>query len=94
MYKNKNLQIYNVDKNVLFLKNCHQLLDESLRVFFEFKKDISNPCGVTLVVNCLLCCTIFFLGYFYLYFSISHYLFLLIEESTFRIISLLFLDII
>lgn len=64
MYKNKNLQIYNVDKDVLFLKNCHQLLDESLRVFFEFKKDILK-CGVTLVVNCLLCCTIFFLGYFF-----------------------------
>lgn len=65
MYKNKNLQIYNVDKDVLFSKNCHQLLDENLRIFFEFKKDISNLLnGVTLVVNCSLCCIIFFLGYF------------------------------
>lgn len=66
MYKNKNLQIYNVDKDVLFSKNCHQLLDEKFsREFFEFKKDISNLLnGVTLVVNCSLCCIIFFLGYF------------------------------
>lgn len=60
------------------------------------KKNALNPLnGASLVVNCSLCSVTFFLDIFpnfYLYFSMSHYLFLLIKESTFRIISL-FLDI-
>lgn len=60
------------------------------------KKNALNPLnGALLVVNCSLCSVTFFLDIFpnfYLYFSMSHYLFLLIKESTFRIISL-FLDI-
>lgn len=84
--------IYNVD--VLFSKNCHQVFDDSLRIFFEVKKDALNLLNcATLVVNCPLCFITFFMDISpNFYFSMSHYLFLLIKESIFRIISP-FLDI-